>query len=103
MLLRDAIRRGNQLGVSGWTAVADALEQARSLTSLNGCDLYAAICAGGMKEMKLEQEWELVVWASRFLERSSSTLTTLDIRFAAASSSSSCLCFAPAYCSMGGS
>ncbi len=60
--------------------MADALERAGSLTSLNGCDQYAAIRTGGLRELKLEHEWELGVWASHFLGRSASTLTVLDIR-----------------------
>ena len=74
------LSRGNQLGVEGWGAVSDALERVTSLTSLNGCGQYAAIRAGGLAELKLEQEWELGVWAARFLERSGATLTALDVR-----------------------
>ncbi len=74
-----ALRR-NQLGVAGWAAVVDALERVTCLTSLNGCGQYAAIRAGGLRELTLEQEWELGVWAARFLERSGATLTTLDVR-----------------------
>jgi hypothetical protein len=75
-----AARRGNQLGVAGWAAVADALERVTCLTSLNGCGQYAAIRAVGLRELTLEKEWELGVWAVRFLERSGATLTTLDVR-----------------------
>ena len=71
---------GNKLGVAGWAAVSDALEAATALTSLNGCDQYTAIRAGGLRELKLIPEWELGVWAARFLERSASTLTKLDVR-----------------------
>jgi hypothetical protein len=71
--------RGNQLGVAGWAAVEGALERITSLTSLNGCDQYAAIRAGGLEELKLGGT-ELGVWAGQFLERSASTLTTLDLR-----------------------
>ena len=60
--------------------MADALERVTSLTSLNGCDKYTAIRAGGLRELKLDGKWELGVWATRFLERSGSTLTTLDLR-----------------------
>ncbi len=60
--------------------MADALERVTSLTSLNGCDKYAAIRAGGLRELTLDGKWELGVWAAQFLERSSSTLTTLDLR-----------------------
>ena len=75
-------RRKNQLDVAGWAAVADALERVTSLTSLNGCDKYAAIRAGGLRKLELDGKWELGVWAARFLERSGSTLTTLDLRCA---------------------
>ena len=77
-----AARRGNQLGVAGWAAVADALERVTSLTRLNGCGQYAAIRAGGLREMRLGGT-ELGVWAGRFLERSGATLTTLDVRWGA--------------------
>ncbi len=72
--------RKNQLGVAGWTTVADTLEITTSITSLNGCDQYAAIRGGGLRELKLGTEWELGLWAVRFLERSSSTLTKLNVR-----------------------
>ncbi len=75
-----AARRGNPLGVAGWAAVTDALEGITGLKSLNGCGQYAAIRAGGLQEMALSPEWELGVWAVQFLERHSSTLTTLDVR-----------------------
>ncbi len=74
-------RRGNQLGVEGWATVADALERVTCLTSLNGCNKYAAIRAGRLRELNLDNT-ELGVWAARFLERSASTLTKLDIRCA---------------------
>jgi hypothetical protein len=73
--------RENPLGVAGWAAVADALERVTGLTSLNGCGDYAAICAGGLEELKLNKEWELGVWAGRFLVRSARTLTKLDVRY----------------------
>ncbi len=72
-------RSDNQLGFAGWAAVADALEHVTSLTSLNGCDQYASIRAGGLAEMNLGGKG-LEVWAARFLERSASTLTRLDLR-----------------------
>jgi hypothetical protein len=75
-----ATHRGIQLGVAGWAAVAGALELVTCLTCLNGCGHYAAIRAGGLQTMTLSPEWELAVWAARFLERSASTLTMLDVR-----------------------
>ncbi len=72
-------RRGCQLGVKGWTAVTDALEVVTSLKKLNGSDLYGAIRAGGLNSIELSRT-ELVLWATRFLERSASTLTVLDVR-----------------------
>jgi hypothetical protein len=76
-----AVRRGNQLGADGWKAVADALEGVTSLTSLNGCrSQVAAIRKGGLRELTLTKEWELGVWAARFLDRSASNLTRFDIR-----------------------
>jgi hypothetical protein len=73
--------RGNQLDLAGWAAVADALERVTCLTSVNGCGQFAAIRAGGLREMQLGGT-ELGVWAARFLERSGATLTTLDVRYA---------------------
>jgi hypothetical protein len=60
--------------------MADALESVTSLTSLNGCDQYAAIRAGGVVEMQLGG-MELGLWVARFLERSSGTLTTFNVRY----------------------
>ncbi len=72
--------RENQLDVACWTSLSEALEQVTSLTSLNGCDQYAAIRDGGLAEIKLLKEWELGIWAARFLGRSASSLTKLDLR-----------------------
>jgi hypothetical protein len=72
--------RENQLGVACWAALSAALEQVTSLTSLNGCDQYSAIRAGGLAEINLLEEWELGIWAARFMGRSASTLTKLDLR-----------------------
>ncbi len=77
--LRVRWARGNKLGADGWTAVADALEGVASLTSLNGCDKCRAIRAGGQTELKLAKT-ELGVWAARYLPRSASTLTKLNLR-----------------------
>ena len=71
--------RGNELGADGWTAVADALEGCTSLASLNGCDTCRDIRQGGQTEMLLNGT-ELGVWAARYLPRSASTLTRLDVR-----------------------
>ncbi len=73
--------RGNQLGIAGWAAVGYALERVSSITSLNGCDKYAAIRTGGLQALNLSGT-ELGLWASTFLERSASTLTRLDVRCA---------------------
>ncbi len=59
--------------------MADALEGVMSLTSLNGCGQYAAVRAGGLRELDLGRA-ELGVWAARFLGRSAHTLTRLDVR-----------------------
>ncbi len=72
--------RGNQLGVTGWAAVSDALDRVTTLTSLNGCD-YNAIRAGGVVAMELGGT-ELCIWADRFLHRSADTLSKLDVRCA---------------------
>ena len=71
--------RGNGLGVEGWGVLSDGLEGVTSLESLNGCDAYGAIRKGGVTEMRLRRT-ELWVWATRFLGRSSESLTLLDVR-----------------------
>ncbi len=71
--------RNNALGAAGWAAVADALEGVTCLTSLNGCDKCRAIREGGLHELNLYGT-ELGVWAARYLPRSASTLTELDLR-----------------------
>ena len=67
------------MDAAGWTAIADALETATSLTSLNGCALYAGIRSGGQRELALGGT-ELGVVVARYLPRSAETLTTLDVR-----------------------
>ncbi len=67
------------MSVADWAAVDDGLERLTSLKSLNGCDQYVTIRAGGMQEIYLHN-LELGVWAARFLERSTNTLTSLDVR-----------------------
>ncbi len=59
--------------------MSDALDRITSLKSLNGCAQYAAIRAGGMDEMELGEK-ELGLCVTRYLERSASTLTKLDVR-----------------------
>ncbi len=76
-----AARRGNHLSDAGWDFVADALDSATSLKCFNGCGKYVAIQAGGLRELNLRGS-ELGVWAARFLERSASTLTKLNLRCA---------------------
>ncbi len=73
------MRRGNTLGLVGWTAVAYALEPVTSLTSLNGCNHYAAIRAGGQTEIRLNKT-EPGLWVGLYLPRSASSLTTLEMR-----------------------
>jgi hypothetical protein len=68
------------VGAAGWTAIADALEAVTSLTSLNGCDRYAAIRAGRQTELALCGEMELGVAVARYLPCSADSLTKLDLR-----------------------
>ena len=75
----DAWCRDNDLGAEGWTAVADALEELTSLTSLNRCDKYRAIRAGGLAELDLGNT-QLGVAMARYLHASTATLKTLDLR-----------------------
>ena len=67
------------MDAAGWTAIADALDAVTSLTSLNGCALYAGIRAGGQRVLALGGT-ELGVAVARYLPRSAETLTTLDLR-----------------------
>ncbi len=60
-------------------AIAEALDRTPSLTSLNGYDNYTAIRAGGRAELPLA-ETELGVVVARYLARSASTLTKLNLR-----------------------
>jgi hypothetical protein len=73
------VQRKSQLDIVGWTSVANALDVVYSLTSLNGCNLYASIRAGGLAELKLGKSG-LGCWAVLFMERSAATLTALDLR-----------------------
>ncbi len=68
------------MGVADWSAMVELLDMATSLTSLNGCDKYTAIRKGGQQELDL-RDTELGVWAAKYLFRSASTLTKLDLRF----------------------
>jgi hypothetical protein len=77
--LHLATRSGNPLGFTGWSNVADALVRVTSITSLNGCCKCAAIRTGGLYHLDIAST-EIGVWAARFLERSASTLNTLDFR-----------------------
>ena len=72
--------RKSRVDGEGLTAMADALEAVTTLTSLNGCDRYAAIRAGGLSEVVLDGEWELAVAVARYLPRSGATLGRLDLR-----------------------
>ncbi len=74
------VRSDIQLGFEGRVAVADALDRITSLTSVNGCNQYAAIRKGELAELKLHGEWELAVAVARYLPRSGSTLRRLDVR-----------------------
>ena len=68
------------MNAAGWAVIADALETATSLTSLNGCPQYAAIRAGGQRELMLAG-LELGVAVARYLPRSADSLTALDLRW----------------------
>ncbi len=73
--------RGNELGAAGWDAIMDALEGHTGLAVLNGCDQYKAILAGAITELDLEGS-EAALAVGRFLPRSASTLTSLDLKYA---------------------
>ncbi len=72
--------RGNRADAAGWKVLADALEAATSLTSLNGCAAYAAIRSGGQRELALGGT-EVALAVARYLPRSADSLTTLDLRY----------------------
>ena len=80
-------RRDIRLSFEGRIAMVDFFT---SLTSLNGCNQYAAIRKGGLAELTLYAEWELAVAVMRYLPRSGSTLTRLDVR--CESKLGKCLC-----------
>jgi hypothetical protein len=84
------------LGVDGWNAIADALKGLTALTSLNDrVSNYGeclSICEGGQTEVLLQYS-QLGLWAAQHLERSASTLTSLDLRCAAYLSSLFLLAF----------
>ena len=71
--------QGNQLGPSGWQVVMDALERCAGLTSLNGYDEYQDILDGGLLEFQ-DQGHECALAVGRFLPRSASTLTCLELK-----------------------
>ncbi len=57
----------------------DALEGCTGLTTLNGYDKFQGILDGGLAEF-YDGGHELALAVGRFLPRSASTLTTLDLR-----------------------
>ena len=57
----------------------DALERCTGLTSLNGYDEYQDILDGGLLEFQ-DQGHELALAVGRFLPRSASTLTCLELK-----------------------
>ncbi len=61
-------------------AISDALEAVTSLTSLNGCTRYAAIRAGGQRELRLGGT-EIGLAVVRYLPRSTYSLIALDLRY----------------------
>ena len=67
------------MDAAGWTAIADALEAVTAVTSLNGCPHYAAIRAGGQRELLLAGT-VVAVAVAQYLPRSAESLTMLDIR-----------------------
>jgi hypothetical protein len=73
--------RGNEPGVAGWEAIMDVLKGCTGLTALNGCDKYREILAGSLTELDLEGT-EAALAVGRFLPRSASTLTLLDLKWA---------------------
>ena len=81
--------RGNGLDTAGWDAVMDGLAGATAVTSLNGVDRLgdlfrgwqAAVALGG-GELGVK---EAAAAVGRLLRRSEATLTTLALRWVAAS------------------
>lgn len=57
----------------------DALERCTGLTSLNDYDEYQDILDGGLVEFQ-DQGHELALAVGRFLPRSASTLTCLELK-----------------------
>ena len=71
--------RGNGIEKDGWNALMDALINCPQLSTLNGCAAYAALVAGGCEALNLSG-YEIGLAAERLLQRSASTLTSLNLR-----------------------
>lgn len=56
----------------------DALERCTGLTNLNGYDEFQGVLKGGLSEFR-DGRHELALAVGRFLPRSASTLTSLDL------------------------
>ena len=58
----------------------NVLERLTGLTSLNGCKKFQQILAGSIVELDLEGT-EIALAIGRFLPRSASTITSLDLKY----------------------
>ena len=73
--------RDNELGVVGWRAVMAALEGCTALTSINGV-ACSGLVAGALTDLQLGSKEEgFALSFVRYLERSCSTLVSLDMRY----------------------
>jgi hypothetical protein len=60
----------------------DSLEKCTRLATLNGCEKYQEILSGSINQLDLEGS-EVALAAGRSLDRSSSILTALDLKYMA--------------------
>ena len=72
--------RGNKLGHSGWIFVMNGLDGCKLLSSINGIECKDLVC-GGLKKLDVRSEESgFAISLVRYLPRSASSLTSLDIR-----------------------
>ena len=70
---------GNKLDLNSWRTIMRGLEEATSLTSLNGFEGFHKLLAGNCCELELSGS-ELALAVAPFLARNASVLTKLDLR-----------------------
>ena len=71
---------GNKLDLNSWRTIMRGLEEATSLTSLNGFEGFDKLLAGNCCELELSGS-ELALAVAPLLPRNASELTKLDLRY----------------------